>query len=852
MDRLCLKTLVRASLCLPGAAMALGLGNIEVNSQLNERLDAEIELVGATTRDLERLAATLASREAFAAQGVDYPSAFASIEIQPRRNEQGRAVLHVTSTRRIVEPIATLLVQADWARGRMQRTYTIFLDPPGLSSAPESAITASAAPLPAPEAPPVARPEPVAPLPRTVTSSPERPKIELGAQYGPVQRGESLWKIAVRVRPEGVGLEDTMAAIFEANPSAFAGSMDRLKQGAVLDVPATILSASRGEASSAPAVATEAAASNVQAAPASVARSDSAPSLATTDAVLTDLLPAVRRQIASTMEQNAELSEELKSLNARLASTTELLAQRDAEISRLQAQLAGLQGTPAPTVAQVAPAAAAAVSPNTVGQAAAAAAPASAPRQGLLRSMGSAFAWFGLGGLIMALALTRLRRRTPANPSLEPRVAVRREPTAPEPVATRQAPAATVQRPVPMPAAPVEVPASPSESVVPAPAASAPDAESIPDTLEIDTTEAPVLPPLTAEVAGSNNTQTVEDDLPVDPVAEADLLLAYELHSQAADLVQGGLRREPNSVALQAKLLDVYFAAENAEEYVAAARVYQTSLRENPAFWRRTVAMGRQLCPDEDLFTLAPIAQSASAEAAEGESSTAPEALILDVELDLDDESVTDEFPTVRAKIIDEAEVPESDTVVEDDEEMTARLSQPMLDADSVPPPPTPVEDDAPTDHAPILDTDTVALAAELAAAVLEDEDLQPHMVEEELVSADEDTVVSSMEQPEPEPEPQVDNVVSSVEVEDESTQPDTEADTVMSPASVMVGDRLSATQATPPPAEEATGAYPGGSDNTTRRITMELVGLERRDEDVSDEETEEEEERAPVRAVPD
>ena len=40
------------ALSMPGAAQALGLGEIHVDSGLNERLAAEIDIVGATELDL--------------------------------------------------------------------------------------------------------------------------------------------------------------------------------------------------------------------------------------------------------------------------------------------------------------------------------------------------------------------------------------------------------------------------------------------------------------------------------------------------------------------------------------------------------------------------------------------------------------------------------------------------------------------------------------------------------------------------------------------------------------------------------------------------------------------------------
>ena len=61
------------ALLFPDYGFTLGLGEIEVNSALNQELDAEIELLGATPEDAETLIIKLASREEFSRAGLDRP-----------------------------------------------------------------------------------------------------------------------------------------------------------------------------------------------------------------------------------------------------------------------------------------------------------------------------------------------------------------------------------------------------------------------------------------------------------------------------------------------------------------------------------------------------------------------------------------------------------------------------------------------------------------------------------------------------------------------------------------------------------------------------------------------------------
>ena len=60
---------------------------------------------------------------------------------------------------------------------------------------------------------------------------------DVAEAYGPVEYGETLSAIAVRLKPDGVRLHDMVAALFEANPEAFNGSADLLLEGAVLRIP---------------------------------------------------------------------------------------------------------------------------------------------------------------------------------------------------------------------------------------------------------------------------------------------------------------------------------------------------------------------------------------------------------------------------------------------------------------------------------------------------------------------------------------------------------------------------------------------------------------------------------------
>ena len=65
--------LLSPSFLWPSSAWALGLGEIHLNSALNEPMNAEIDLIAATPDELTALRATLAGKDAFTRYGIDRP-----------------------------------------------------------------------------------------------------------------------------------------------------------------------------------------------------------------------------------------------------------------------------------------------------------------------------------------------------------------------------------------------------------------------------------------------------------------------------------------------------------------------------------------------------------------------------------------------------------------------------------------------------------------------------------------------------------------------------------------------------------------------------------------------------------
>jgi pilus assembly protein FimV len=359
------------ALWAPAASFALGLGDIHLKSALNAPLDAEIDVVGASADDLAGLKAKLASRDAFTKAGLDYPSYFATLKMTPEKTSDGRSILHVRSSDAVNEPFATLLVEADWARGHVVREYTVLIDPPVFSNTqnPNSASVA------APSTGATAHSGNVehsvdhaataaAGTAATATATPSavahggaarggNAGTGAGASAGneggsyTVRNGDTLSSVAAQNYPgsDHVARERQLVGIYRANPSAFEGNMNVLRAGSRLQLPgdAELQAISPGEASAEVRKQYQAWSEARGASPPSgsgqlhlvppqeTASATGAPSAATA--------AAAAGGGAAQAAGNAAMSQRVQQLEAQLAESQRLLQMRNDELAQLQARV---------------------------------------------------------------------------------------------------------------------------------------------------------------------------------------------------------------------------------------------------------------------------------------------------------------------------------------------------------------------------------------------------------------------------------------------------------------------------------------------------------------------------------
>jgi pilus assembly protein FimV len=252
----------------PWLAQAAGLGKITVLSGLGQPLRAELE-VSATREEVASMAVRLAPQDAFKQASIDYASVLGDLRFALEKRPDGKQVVKITSGKPLNEPFLDFLVELNWASGRLVREYTFLLDPPEVvvksAGRPLSVVDAKvvqsipggtqAESLPvrsvpqanikpaAPAATPTPPPAPVAPPPVREEKPAVVEKIvsEPVADFGPTrqtQSGDTLGKIANATKHEGVSLEQMLVGLYQNNPDAFIGkNLNRLKSGVILSIP---------------------------------------------------------------------------------------------------------------------------------------------------------------------------------------------------------------------------------------------------------------------------------------------------------------------------------------------------------------------------------------------------------------------------------------------------------------------------------------------------------------------------------------------------------------------------------------------------------------------------------------
>lgn len=244
-------------------AAALSLGRLNVLSSLGEPLRAEVELSDLTAAEADGLRVRIPSSDAFRAIGVPYNTALADVQATVQRRANGRYVVQLSSSRQMADPFIDVLLEANGSSGRVFRDYTVLIDPPGARpvappptaspsrqasvpgsdrAAPSSAFESRPRPAAVPVQRPAASASSMAPAPAApVERSAPAPSRSAGGgsdRQITVRPGDTASRIANSVKPAEISLDQMLIALLRVNPDAFTeGNLNRVRAGAVMEVP---------------------------------------------------------------------------------------------------------------------------------------------------------------------------------------------------------------------------------------------------------------------------------------------------------------------------------------------------------------------------------------------------------------------------------------------------------------------------------------------------------------------------------------------------------------------------------------------------------------------------------------
>lgn len=605
-----------ALLVASSGAQALGLGKLNVQSALGETMRAEIDVSSLTAEEAATLKVRVAPPESYRATGVDYNPVLTSTQVQITKRD-GRTVLRVVSDRAVQEPFVDVILELTWSSGRLVREYTLLFDPPNLpkpapvvtappaiAAAPAQAASTEAVPAPAPAvtatlprnggasspapAPVVARAP--APVPAQVQT---RPPVTAASEYR-VRPGDSLSKVASRTQVSGISLDQMLVGLFRNNPDAFIdGNMNLLKSGAVLQVPSSDALASVPAPEARRII-------MAQSADFSAYRqrlASAAPTLQNTEserqskgqvqAAVEDRKPAAASTpdkltlskagaAASAAETKLSKDAEKKDAAARVAELTRNVEELKKLSNAAKPGAAGASAPasaapalPAPVVAAAEPASVAASTPAPVTAASAAAsrpmarasapiAPPPAPEPpGFIEQLLDSPIVLPLAGVLVAvlggLGLYRLRSRRPAHAAETGFHESRLQPdsffggTGGQRVDTR-------------------------------------DAQN------------------SGQSSMSYSLSQLDAIGDVDPVAEADVYLAYGRDLQAEEILKEALRANPTRLAIRLKLLEVYAKRRDTKGFEQLAVQLYAETKGEGEDWAKAQELGRGIDPDNPLY----------------------------------------------------------------------------------------------------------------------------------------------------------------------------------------------------------------------------------------------------------
>ena len=695
---------ISVALCmvmLPISVFAAGLGKLNVQSGIGEPLKADIELISVSPEELASITAAIASEEAYAAQGIERPASHSDIKVIVAKNASGAPILKLNSAQPISEPFLDMLLQVDWNSGRLLREYTVLLDPPGYTGESDSSAQTSSttqAPMVQSDkmvdAGVVASDAPVS----TKKSGRKNRKVKpvadaeastagteaTGEEYV-TQKGDTLGQIARAMKPEGVSLEQMLVGLYQANPGAFIGeNMNRLNVGKIIRPPSAdeLNALSRKEASQEIKIQTEnwnAYRNKLAGIVADAAPDDAEASPQSTSGKIKTAAEDKSMPASTGPKDVVKLSSgdsaESKSLQAKVAALQEEVTAREKGLKEAQDRTAALEK-------QI------------------------ADMQKLLA--------------LKSNAMTEMQKQAAA----EVAKPVEAAPVPAKPAEVKSVEPAKSVEAVPEVVKPAEVVPEPAKTVEAAPADTKPAIKPAPAPVEQPSFLAGMMEGLDPmllggaggllallgggwmflrnkrkknladfeqgimtsgglkanTVFGNTSSSSVDtgdtsfltdfsqsanggmiDTNDVDPIAEAEVYMAYGRDAQAEEILKDAITKEPKRYELHLKLLEMYAASKNMSAFETVSGELYTTLGAGDPTWAKVAEIGIKLEPNNPLYQ-ASATPTGGGKLDASDFSGSPIATEKDLDFSFDNDSLTKDFESDATENVMEAA---SDSAVE-------------------------------------------------------------------------------------------------------------------------------------------------------------------------------------------
>lgn len=122
---LCFSLGLALFLAFQPAVYALAVSDIQLNSHLNQPLDAEIMLLSATPEEIENLSLEIKRLDEAGTTLYRWPG----VMIEISTNNAGKHYLHIKSKQPVTEPVVSFILELNWSNGHLKREYVLLIDP---------------------------------------------------------------------------------------------------------------------------------------------------------------------------------------------------------------------------------------------------------------------------------------------------------------------------------------------------------------------------------------------------------------------------------------------------------------------------------------------------------------------------------------------------------------------------------------------------------------------------------------------------------------------------------------------------------------------------------------------------